>query len=288
MNSFWRITVSSLLLAFGVMSFPGATLGKDPKITPEELIENHLASIGTAEARAAVRNRASSGRFVWEVIVGGTGRYSGETVCLSEGGNFHMKGMFDRPDYTGEDMLFYDGDTTVTKGYPDARSLLGSFMYTEKAVFKEGLISGVLNTGWALGRIDEKQPKLKYEGLKKRGKQKYHVLSYKPRRGSSSLKTKLFFEQESFRHVMTVYETVLPSSVRTNPNSNILSVSKFRTTVTETYGNFIELDGLTLPSIWIVRVQLRIATDSIIEEWTSTYSRMAHNIEMTAEEFKAR
>lgn len=46
-------------------------------IKPEEIVAKHLDSIGTADARAAIRSRAVNGALHFKILVGGGGEVVG-------------------------------------------------------------------------------------------------------------------------------------------------------------------------------------------------------------------
>jgi hypothetical protein len=50
----------------------------------EDIVAQHLASIGTAEARAAVKSLAVQGTLRFKIMVGGAGDTSGTWQRLSE------------------------------------------------------------------------------------------------------------------------------------------------------------------------------------------------------------
>src|SRR6266542_3390426 len=61
-------------------------------ITTETLIAKHLDSIGSAEARAAIKSRILSGTVVSTIRLGGAGQQAGRAVLASTG-NKSLIGM---------------------------------------------------------------------------------------------------------------------------------------------------------------------------------------------------
>jgi hypothetical protein len=78
--------VASVVVAFASIGTIGSLLfaSGDNKVPPAELIQKHLASIGTEEARSHIQNTKIKGTFVLVVREGGTGQAEGNAVMASE------------------------------------------------------------------------------------------------------------------------------------------------------------------------------------------------------------
>lgn len=284
MKRLWLTGIASLLVVLGAVFIPGPLNGEDPKLTAEELIEKHLASIGPAETLSRILNRRSQGESVFEILQGGSGRLIAQTSCVSEGKKFRLRLEFDDPLYSAEDIVLNDSGLSIATTKPGQRSLMGDFLYTDRVLLKEGLFNGVLSTHWALTHWEESKASLKYRGLKRINGVKYHALQYRPRRGASSLKIYLYFEQDTFRHVMTTYRSAISRNRRSSPNDSVLLNSRAHVLMTEEFDTFVEVDGMILPTRWRVRVN----RSGMNHVWTIQFLQMGHNIEMSTEEFKAR
>src|ERR1700685_3957888 len=100
---------------------------------PEDIVAKHLDSIGTPEARAAVKSRAMQGSLHFKDLVGGAmGDSTGNWGYVSEQhkSNFVMK--FGDGPWHGERFAF-DGDKTSFAVFTSSRrpSLFGDFMLTQ-------------------------------------------------------------------------------------------------------------------------------------------------------------
>lgn len=223
-------------------------LSAGDSLTAEDVVARHLASIGTPEARAGIKSRVVQGSAVFKVVVGGGGELSGTTGMVSEGRKQRFVMKFQQ-NYRGENFL-YNGDK-VSVGFSNAdqtRSGLASLVYAQDAILKEGLFGGILSTGWALLDVSGRQPKLTYDGLKKIDGRELHRLTYQPRKGTD-LKIQLFFNPETFHHVMTVYLLEVGNNLgRTVTESP--SFKTDRTTLEERFDGFTIVDGITLPNHW--------------------------------------
>ncbi len=96
-----------------------------------------------------------------------------------------------------------------------SRSRLGNFLFLQEEVLREGLFGGVLSTAWPLLNTQIRTRSLKYEGLKKVDGQQLYDISYIPKKRfeSGDLSIHLYFDPETYRHVLTVYTaTVLHGS----------------------------------------------------------------------------
>ncbi|MBS1788079.1 MAG: hypothetical protein JST85_10175 [Acidobacteria bacterium] len=266
------LTVTVFCFAF-VPYFESAIA--DEKMKPEELVAKHLDSLGNADARAKITSRMTSGPSQFVIRVGGTANLSGQAMLVASGAKFRLGIQFQTADYVGEDMAF-DGNK-VTAGFQPggSRSPLSLFATVQSMPLKEGLVGGVLSTAWPLLHIDQSQPKLEYRGLKKIDGRQLHELGYRPRKGSTDLKTLLYFDPETFRHVRTRYQYEVAAMIgsRDNPNANQESYYS----VTEEFDDFRTVDGLTLPRKYKLLFNAEGGKAALIQEWAVSFDRISHN-----------
>jgi len=87
--------------------------------------------------------------------------------------------------------------------------------------------------------------------LKKIDGQELHQLRYSPSK-RSDLAISLYFEPETFRHVMTVYElTISPQMGTSDITTARQNETRYR--LEERFADFKAFDGLALPTQWEVR-----------------------------------
>src|SRR5437588_1924575 len=110
------------------------------KMNGGEVLARHLESLGSAKARAAITTRIMSGTS--QVIFRTTpaGQAIGRAVLASEGMKNLFGMSFPSPVYPRE-QLAYNGVTfTAAFATPGTRSVLGTFLMTNDAIFKQGLM----------------------------------------------------------------------------------------------------------------------------------------------------
>jgi hypothetical protein len=76
------------------------------------------------------------------------------------------------------------------------------------------LLGGVLNTTWPLLNLEGRKAKLEWEGFKNIDGHQLVALHYKPKKGSD-LSIILYFDPETFHHVMTVYSASISAGLGT-------------------------------------------------------------------------
>jgi hypothetical protein len=233
-----------VLLCLSVSVFrPDQSYAKDKKLTPEEVVAKHLESLGAPEALAAVKSRAVYGLAAVKRPIGivpetlpepGKRTDPSNFLLASEGHTLAMTMKFYDPEYPKEHFAFDGKDATVSITASNRRSLIGEFFDTYSGMLREGILGGVLSTSWPLLNIQEGKFKLQYDKKDIDGV-KYHQLTYNPksRRYLDNIVIHMFFELESYRHIMTEYILMGPI----NPVSFVF----------EKFGNFKNVDGLMLP-----------------------------------------
>jgi hypothetical protein len=268
-------SIALVVLVLGVAVGLAAGPPAPAKISLDEVLAAHLASIGTPEARAAVTSRLAKGTVQRKLVVGGMGTLDGKAFLLSEGNKFRAAMPFSYADYWGEQLLFDGAKTTIGLAQPTVRSMLGNFLEQRNVFLKEGLFGGVLNTSWALLDREGRQPKLDYNGLKKVDGSELHQITYHMKKGQGEEVITLFFEPETFRHVKTSYDLTIPAPMVKRANDSSRQVET-HARLEEMYSDFAPFDGLKLPTHWTLRTNLS-GDRSIIYEWTVVFDAIAHN-----------
>ena len=277
-----RLCISLLVL---VLSSGGTAAAKKPKLTPEEVIQRHLESLGPAASLAARKSLKAEGQVLFEVIVGGQGQLQGPSTFICDGKKLRMSMVFDINDYPGEDVA-YNGEGRVEVGWiqPGVRSAMGQFFYQFDEVVTEGLFGGALSTGWALVNLESLQPKLKYEGMKKVDGNPYHTIKYQRRKGGD-VQTRLYFEPETFRHTHTIYKVRISSPIIANNSAASATQSETWYTVKESFANFRDIRGINLPTQWALEYRKEIGRTGSVLRFTTQYTSMFPDAEIEAAEF---
>lgn len=239
----------------------GASSTQDKKLKAEEVVARHLAAIGSAEARAAAKTRIVGGEVMAVNRIGAPVQMNGDGTMISTGSKLRFGMKFSAPTYIGEQMAF-DGKRATTAALTfGARSSLSIFLMRDDLPLKEGLLGGVLSTAWPLLRLDEQRPRLDYKGLKKVKDRQLHALGYHPRRGASGLEVTLYFEAETFRHVLTQYRSELTTT---------------RHYFTEEFSEFRAVDGLTLPHKYRLALDGQVGEQTVLIDWTFNVAGISH------------
>ncbi len=264
-----------------------ALFAQEKKITPEQLVAAHLASIGSPKDLKGIRSRVVSGLASVKFLEGYAGNAeNGGFVVASEPQKAGIRMVFSHLDYPGE-YFAYDGkDVTVAQINPGKRSPLGQFVYRFNGILKEGLMGGVLSVRWPLLNLKEKDAELSYNKGTLEG-HAVHVVEYRPRK-SMDMRIKLFFEWESYRHVRTEYAVrqtdwtdwnPTPGAGIMNPPLDALY------TLVEKFSDFKPVGALTLPHSYTIEYSAE--GQGFVANWFMNAVQITNNGQVEADFFKA-
>lgn len=270
-------------LACAVLATPDG-----PKLKPEEVVAKHLDSIGTAEARAAIKSLLATGTATMKVIAGGAGEMQGFANLLSNEQQLQIHMPFKHPNYVGEFYQFDGKKYSDDQVNPNVRSRLGSFIHSQSQIVGEGLLGGTLTTAWALYDVPGRQAKLSYDGLKKVSGAELHQLTYRMKKGGGDLSVQIYFEPETFRHVRTVYR--LSQRAAQGPSeTESARQQESRYYLEENFSNFSTVDGLTLPTRWKIQFSSEFTSQGVpqssILEWDVVLQKIVNNSPVAKSEF---
>jgi hypothetical protein len=257
------------------------------KLKAEDVLAKHLESIGPQVKREAVRARTFGGTCRLTALVGAGVNAVGRVELASEGRKFRIALPFEALQYWGEQFAF-DGEKAQT-GYVQegVRSQWGDFVDRHDLILREGLLGGVLNTSWALLDVAGRQAKLSYDGVKKIDERELHRITYRAKKGSGDVTVYLFFDKENFRHVRTQYEELHISPMGEQPTESPQQ-RETRLVLTESFFNFQDVNGLTLPTRWQVRMSSEVNQRTSILEWDVTLRQGSVNDPVAADAFAVR
>jgi hypothetical protein len=255
------------------------------KIKWEELVARHLESIGTAEARAMVKTRAMNGKASVASLLGNPGRMSGLGSILSNERMTSISMNFGHRDYPGEYHAFDGKDVTVGVVRPGQRSSLSQFIHDHEFLLREGLVSGVMSTSWCLYEVKERRPKLNYDGLKKIEGTKLHRLRYRPRKGAEDARVLLYFQPDTYRHVLSTYSWSVSANMGSMPAYSPQQ-REIHIKITEKYDNFKQVDGLTLPHLYKLIFSYEGQSRTILTEFSIEVDETFQNIPADLKAFR--
>lgn len=249
---------------------------QEKKMQAEELLSRHLEAVGSASARAAVKNRFAAGAAKFVGRIGATANVEGTVGMVSLYPKVRYSVKFPDPQYPGE-QLAYDGKSVVVGSLPAGRrSPLSLFIQQQDLPVKDGLLGGVLSTSWPLLR-DPVPARLEYKGKKKIDGRQLHVLGYHQQKGSPDLKVTLYFDAETFRHIRTEYEFRIGARLAIGgPNqSNLIQESIYL--LSENFDDFRLVDGLTLPHSYKLQLSVQASLSAVLMDWNISLDKIAHN-----------
>ena len=248
-------------------------------MSEEAVINKHLESIASSQARAGVTSRVvvgTSRAIIKGRTTTGTGAIDGRVVIASLDNKVLLGMAFPSPDYTGEKFGFDGKKFTVGYLKPGVRSTLESFLLINGEVFKEGLMGGSLSSAWPLLNLTERKAKVEYSGTEKIGNMSVYKLKYSPSKGSD-LDISLFFDTTTFQHVRTQYSRVGGSRLSAGGIDSQAGQSAPRYKMTEDFSDFKKEGTLTLPHTYKLQLDLENANGTSIHKWEMSLNQFAFN-----------
>jgi hypothetical protein len=244
---------------------------------PEDIVSQHLDSIGTAEARAAIKSRGVEGTLRFTVSLGGAGTIAGNWQLLSEERKSKFVMKFPNDKWWGEQFVF-DGNkaslafTTVS----GQLSPLGAFVASQQSIIKEGLLGGELGTQWALQNVDRHRVRLDYKGRKKVDGRELDTIEYLSK-GNGGMTIRLYFEPDTHHHVMTSYSISIAPTIAANDIANAQQHERLYS-IEERFGNFQTDSGITLPREYDLRFSEELQNGRTnVYDWKLTADKVLEN-----------
>ena len=272
------------LLGALLLAFYHPLLGaKDPKIKAEELVAKHLESIGTAEARAAAKNRTASGVAQVTFHMPKPGQLGGIGTFLSEGRMMRIAMKFGAPDHQGEQFVFDGKSVDVGQLRLRVRSHLAQFVYDHSILLKEGLMGGTMTTAWPLLDLAGRQPKLDYTGLKKVDGKSLLEVKYRAKKDPGDVQVALYFDPETFRHVYSEYRLIVRAMMvqgkdemgKTLPDTSSQNDAYYK--IQEWFDDFRTVDSLSLPHGYKLSFNRRGSGEAVIFDYSNAFTQILHN-----------
>jgi hypothetical protein len=154
---------------------------------------------------------------------------------------------------------------------------------THEMPFREGLLAGTLSAAWPLLDMSSRKAVLKYDGMKKIEGRQVYVVRYEPK-NDSGLKTRLYFDAETFRHVRTEYEHRIIQQMATAPGVTQKQGDSI-TKLVEEFSDFKPVDGLSLPHSYKLQLSVEMLGRRILQDWTLSLSQFVANRTLDDKEF---
>ena len=259
------------------------------KMKAEALVALHLKAIGENLVR---KNRVAQGLGTLDIRVGNKAKMAGPAMLLAEGNKLRTEFKFGHPQYEGETLIRNGEKLDIPYVSPGERSRLGSTLWDFfPRLAQEGLYGGILSTDWALLDLEKRRARVRYQGLKKFEGRRLHRLEYRPKNGVD-YRIRIYFEPETYRHVASRYRLTLPAGM----GRGIVDIrggafgagsgpaDKIRISLTETFADFKEVDGLTLPHQYRIALNAS-AIGGFVGHWEIKFDRVMHDMRIAARAF---
>jgi len=276
------LAIISVVLGLTVLAQTDSVQKKSERLTANEVVSKHIASIGLPEALAATKSRVLVGNGALSGRAGIAGRIVGPVQFASQGEMIVFAMMLNSNEHPYEKVGFNGKD--VTTGRPSgSRTPLGDFLEGHKGIVKQGLFGGALSTAWPL-LANRKGVKYEFAGTTEVQDQRLHKLKFSSS-GTNELGITLYFDAETFRHVMTEYKfsvdqgggpTLIVGAAQTPTYFNM----------TEHFSNFSKVGDLVLPLKYVIDVSMHSPTDTLSLQWTSIFTNGYFSETLDAAAFK--
>src|SRR5512135_1808460 len=97
MRTLWAVVFAGAALVCAV-----AALGQEQKLNAEAVVAKHLESIGTAQARAAIKSRTAQANARMDMVIGAAGHSEGMAMLVSLGRQLSIQMKFPDGQYPNE------------------------------------------------------------------------------------------------------------------------------------------------------------------------------------------
>ncbi|HSR54572.1 MAG TPA: hypothetical protein VLV83_27410 [Acidobacteriota bacterium] len=276
MNRTIPLCLVAALAAF-LLIVPGLSTAK---MEPEEVIQQHLSAVGPLKEETA----RVGGQVDLQILSGGRASMRGPFQILSRPDKFLYEMRFNAAEYVGDRFVGGSDGVEVDFSKPGERLPLAEFMHVYPAVLREGLWGGVLNASYPFYK-SEYGAKLKYAGLKKEEGRKLHRIDYRPDKPYGGLRYQLYFEPDTMRHVLTVYELTQAAPLGEDEFSSARQRNT-RHRLEEHFADFKDESGRMLPHLWTVRYYYESTNLTLAWEWKHQLNLFQTGLELDDSLFK--
>lgn len=245
------------------------------KLKADEIIAKHLDSIGTNKQREQVKNQMAAGTSRFESKLPDR-KAVGKAIIVSEGSNLFFAASFNSREYSFEKIGFFKNKVSLPFATAGSRSPLGAFIADHPKILDDGLFAGSISKTWLLLNSAEQKGKFQTAGTKTVGGRKAYALNYFSKSlASSEMTIKLFFDAENFQHLKTEYRHTI--SGKQQPFGTLGTQPGVEISITETFGDFKNTNGLTLPHSYKIQYLTDSNSGTYEYDWVITITQYLFN-----------
>lgn len=273
-------------IALVPLLFSPAIHAVDAASNADQVIARHLQSLGDTQVLANLHSRMAQGTAEFRLLVGGNpALLDGKFQFVSQGGKLHFLMKLPSTEYRGEQFIFDDRKVEVSASTSSMnRSALGSFVYAQDIILREGLWGGVLSTAWPLLSLGDRNVKLAFDGIKKVDGNQWYEIRYLPKK-SSDVEIRLYFDPVTYHHVRTVYSMEIAAGLG---EGEIMSArqQQARYNLEERFDDFKTIDGMTLPQQYEIRFSQELRNGSTkLYDWKIQATEILNNLSLDPRNF---
>lgn len=257
-------------MPFAGLAVPG--LLAEPKLKPSEIVNRHLESLGSEHIRSQILHREAHGscrKFGRIADVRGStfvagGVYRGRIDLLCSISYFRINMLFDSNEYPVDSIIFDGEDVKAALFGANRTGRLAQYLANHSFCLKEGLFGGALSLDWLLLRSENKLGRFHSSGKKKFKGQNCQKVRYRLSAAEHSIT--LYFSSETGCHLGTDYG-VPPAGIFAGYGGRAETER-----IVESFSNFQQHDGLTLPTFWEIELYRRHGK----ERWEAQFQSFSH------------
>lgn len=213
-------------------------------IKVDEILSKNIASIGDTKKQSELKNMMLLGASEFRSKLPER-KSSGKLAIVSDASNLLFISSFLSDTYPYEKIGYFNGKPNVPFVSAGLRSPLGNFLWEHSDILKSGLFSSSMTLNWNLLEKNLKKSKFSLAGTKKIDGRKAYIVNCSNGATSGSMKIKLYFDAETFRHIRSEYREEL--AAKESKFGTLGGVSGYEVELTENFSNFKTFEGITLP-----------------------------------------